>query len=60
MLVDIRAKVAAGIRAGRTKAQVVASRPTAAYDGKVAINGFITPTRFVETMYDELKTKLKR
>lgn len=60
MLVDIRAKVAAGIRAGRTKAQVVASRPTAAYDGAVATNGFITPTRFVETMYDELRAKPAR
>lgn len=60
MLVDIRAKVAAGIRAGRTKAQVIASKPTAAYDGKVATDGFIKPDRFVETMYDELKAKLRR
>lgn len=60
MLVDIRAKVAAAIRAGRTKAQVVASKPTASYDGKVATDGFITPARFVETMYDELKAKPKR
>lgn len=60
MLVDVRAKVAAGIRAGRTKAQVVASKPTAAYAGKVANDGFITPDRFVETMYDELKSKLQR
>ncbi|WP_426267502.1 MBL fold metallo-hydrolase [Sphingomonas sp. LHG3443-2] len=59
MLVDVRAKVAAGIRAGRTKAQVVASRPTAAYEGKIATNGFITPARFVETIYDELKPKLQ-
>ncbi|GAA4008027.1 MBL fold metallo-hydrolase [Sphingomonas humi] len=58
MLADIRAKVAAGIRAGRTKAQVIASRPTAAYEGKVASNGFITPDRFVEGTYDELKPKL--
>jgi len=60
MLVDIRAKVAAGLRAGRTKAQVIASKPTAPYDGKVATDGFIKPDRFVETMYDELKAKLKR
>jgi hypothetical protein len=38
---------------------VVASKPTAAYDGKVATNGFIKPDRFVETMYDELKPKLQ-
>lgn len=60
MLVDIRAKVAAGIRAGRTKAQVIASKPTTPYDGKVATNGFIKPDRFIETMYDELKAKMKR
>ncbi|WP_338504541.1 MBL fold metallo-hydrolase [Sphingomonas kaistensis] len=60
MLVDIRAKVAAGIRAGRTRAQVIASNPTAPYDGKVATDGFIKPDRFVETMYDELKAKLRR
>ncbi|NJC06099.1 glyoxylase-like metal-dependent hydrolase (beta-lactamase superfamily II) [Sphingomonas kaistensis] len=59
MLVDVRAKVAAGIRAGRTKAQVIASRPTAPYDGKVSTTGFIKPDRFVETMYDELKPKLQ-
>lgn len=59
MLVDLRAKVAAGIRAGRTKAQVIASKPTAPYDGKVATDGFIKPDRFVETMYDELKAKLQ-
>jgi glyoxylase-like metal-dependent hydrolase (beta-lactamase superfamily II) len=59
MLADVRAKVAAGIRAGRTKAQVVASRPTAPYT-EIATNGFITPTRFVETMYDELKARAPR
>lgn len=59
MLVDVRAKVAAGIRAGRTKAQIIASKPTAPYDGKVATDGFIKPDRFVETMYDELKAKLQ-
>jgi glyoxylase-like metal-dependent hydrolase (beta-lactamase superfamily II) len=57
MLVDVRAKVAAGVRAGRSKGAVIASKPTAAYAGKVASNGFISPDRFVETMYDELKNK---
>jgi glyoxylase-like metal-dependent hydrolase (beta-lactamase superfamily II) len=59
MLVDVRAKVASGIRAGRTRAAVVASKPAAAYEGKVASDGFIKPDRFVETMYDELKLKLQ-
>jgi glyoxylase-like metal-dependent hydrolase (beta-lactamase superfamily II) len=57
MLVDVRGKVAAGVRAGRTKAAVVASRPTAPYAATVASDGFIKPDRFVETMYDELKAK---
>jgi cyclase len=59
MLVDIRGKVAAGVRAGRTKAAVVASKPAAPYAGTVASDGFITPDRFVETMYDELKAKVR-
>jgi len=59
MLVVIRAKVAAGVRAGRTKAQVIASRPTAAYTG-MATNGFIKPDDFVGGIYDELKAKALR
>lgn len=58
MLVDVRAKVAAGVRAGRTKAAVVASKPTAAYSG-IARDGFITPDNFVGGIYDELKAKLR-
>jgi glyoxylase-like metal-dependent hydrolase (beta-lactamase superfamily II) len=57
MLVDVRAKVAAGVRAGRSKAAVIASKPAAAYADKVASDGFISPDRFVETMYDELRKK---
>jgi glyoxylase-like metal-dependent hydrolase (beta-lactamase superfamily II) len=57
MLVDIRAKVAAGVRTGRSKAAVIASKPAAAYAGRVAFDGFISPDRFVETMYDELRKK---
>jgi glyoxylase-like metal-dependent hydrolase (beta-lactamase superfamily II) len=57
MLVDVRAKVGAGVRAGRSKAAVIASKPAAAYSGKVAATGFISPDRFVETMFDELKNK---
>ena len=59
MLVDVRTKVAAGVRAGRTKAQVVASNPTAPYTG-IATTGFITPTRFVEGIYDEVKARQPR
>lgn len=56
MLVDIRAKVAAGVRAGRTKAQVIASRPTAPYTG-VSTTGFIKPDDFVGGIYDELRAR---
>jgi glyoxylase-like metal-dependent hydrolase (beta-lactamase superfamily II) len=56
MLVDVRAKVAAGVRAGRTKAQVVASKPTAAYAGKVQ-EGFIKADDFTGGIYDELRAK---
>lgn len=59
MLVDIRAKVAAGVAAGRTKAQVLASKPTAAYAGKVQ-EGFIKSDDFAGGIYDELKAKRRR
>lgn len=54
MLVDLRTKVLAGIRAGRSKAQVIAARPAATYAG-VATNGFIKPDDFVAGLYDELR-----
>ena len=54
MLLDIRTKVSAGIRAKRTKAQVIASRPTAQFTG-VAPDGFIKPDDFVGGIYDELR-----
>jgi glyoxylase-like metal-dependent hydrolase (beta-lactamase superfamily II) len=53
MLADIRAKVAAGIRAKRTLAQIQASKPAARYG---MADGFISPDRFVETVYNSLKT----
>jgi glyoxylase-like metal-dependent hydrolase (beta-lactamase superfamily II) len=59
MLVDVRAKVAAGVRAGRTKAQVIASKPTAAYAGKVQ-EGFIKADDFTGGIYDELKARQLR
>ena len=54
MLVDIRGKVAAGVRAGRTKQQIVASKPAAAYAGKVQ-EGFIKADGFVETVFESLR-----
>jgi glyoxylase-like metal-dependent hydrolase (beta-lactamase superfamily II) len=52
MLVDVRTKVAAGIRAKRTLAQIQASKPAASY-GMPA--GFIPPDRFVEAVYTSLQ-----
>ena len=52
MLVDIRAKVAAGIAANRTLDQIKAAAPTAPYGMP---NGFIKPDQFVEFVYKSLK-----
>ena len=52
MLADIRAKVAAGIKAKRTLEQIKASAPAAAYG---MTDGFVKPDAFVETVYNSLK-----
>lgn len=52
MLVDIRAKVAAGIKAGRTLAQIKAAAPAARYGMP---DGFIKPDQFVEAVYNSLR-----
>ena len=52
MLVDIRAKVAAGIAASRTLDQIKAAAPTAAYGMP---DGFIKPDQFVEFVYRSLR-----
>ena len=59
MLVSVRAKVAEGVRSGRSRAQVIAANPTAAYTG-VARDGFIKPADFVGGIYDELKARQPR
>ncbi|HET7316629.1 MAG TPA: MBL fold metallo-hydrolase [Sphingomicrobium sp.] len=53
MLVDIRDKVAAGIKAGKTLEQIQASKPTASYGMP---DGFIKPDQFVETVYKSLRS----
>lgn len=52
MLVDVRAKVAAGIAAGRTLEQIQASDPAAPYGPK---EGFIKPADLVEAVYTSLR-----
>jgi glyoxylase-like metal-dependent hydrolase (beta-lactamase superfamily II) len=53
MLADIREKVAAGIRAKRTLAQIKASAPATRYGMP---DGFIKPDQFVEAVYNSLRT----
>lgn len=53
MLADIRDKVAAGIAADRTLAQIQASAPAASYG---MTDGFIKPDQFVEAVYTSLTT----
>lgn len=60
MLVAVRARVMAGMRAGRSKAQVVASKPAAAYSGMVAQDGFIKADDFVGGIYDDLRAMKRR
>ena len=60
MLVAVRARVMAGVRAGRSKAQVVASKPAAAYSGMVAQDGFIKADDFVGGIYDDLRAMKRR
>jgi glyoxylase-like metal-dependent hydrolase (beta-lactamase superfamily II) len=56
MLVDVRAKVQAGIRARRSLAQIQATKPAARYGMP---SGFITPDRFVEAVYNSLRAPAK-
>jgi len=57
MLIDIRAKVAAGIAARRSKAQIVASKPLTRYGMP---DGFVKPDAFVATVYDSLSKPARR
>ena len=52
MLVDVRDRVAAGIAAGRTLAQIQATKPAARYG---MTDGFIKPDQFVEAVYNSLR-----
>ncbi|HEX8624796.1 MAG TPA: MBL fold metallo-hydrolase [Allosphingosinicella sp.] len=56
MLVDVRAKVAAGIAAKRTLAQIQSTKPAAPYGMP---EGFIKPDRFVAFVHESLTKKLK-
>jgi glyoxylase-like metal-dependent hydrolase (beta-lactamase superfamily II) len=53
MLVDIRTRVNDAMQAGRTREQIVASKPAAAY--AMPADAFINADNFVGTVYDSLK-----
>ena len=57
MLVDIRGKVAVGMKAKRTLAQIKASAPAARYGMP---SGFIKPDQFVEAVYKSLQNPPKK
>jgi glyoxylase-like metal-dependent hydrolase (beta-lactamase superfamily II) len=58
MFAAVRERVAAAIKAGRTEAEVVASKPTKDFDpGR--LSGAITPDRFVSLVYTDLSRRLK-
>jgi glyoxylase-like metal-dependent hydrolase (beta-lactamase superfamily II) len=53
MILELRAQVLAQVQQGRTLEQVIASRPTAAWDAKVP-QGAQTADRFVKWVYEEV------
>ena len=56
MLVTVRGRIQEAVAAGRTLAQVQAAKPTAEFDA-VWGNGRITPTLFVEILYQDLSRR---
>jgi cyclase len=56
MLVTVRGRIKAAVAAGRTLDQVKAAHPTAEFDA-VWGNGRITPTLFVEILYQDLSRR---
>jgi glyoxylase-like metal-dependent hydrolase (beta-lactamase superfamily II) len=58
MFAAVRDRVAAAIKAGKTEAEVVASKPTKDFDDG-RMGGAITPDRFVSLVYTDLSRRLK-
>ena len=54
MLVNIRDRVAPLIKAGKTRDEVIAAKPTADLDAKLA-TGFLKPEVFLGLVYDSMK-----
>ena len=58
MFSAVRDRIAAAIKAGKTEAEVVASKPTRDFD-EGRMGGAITPDRFVSLVYTDLSRRLK-
>jgi cyclase len=58
MFVAVRDRIQSAIRAGKSLADVVASKPTADFDGP-RMAGAITPDRFVTLVYTDLSRRMK-
>jgi glyoxylase-like metal-dependent hydrolase (beta-lactamase superfamily II) len=58
MFAAVRDRIAAAIKAGKTEAEVIASKPTKDFD-EGRLGGAITPDRFVSLVYTDLSRKLK-
>jgi glyoxylase-like metal-dependent hydrolase (beta-lactamase superfamily II) len=58
MFAAVRDRVATAIKAGRSEAEVVASKPTKDFD-EGRLGGAITPDRFVSLVYTDLSRRLK-
>ena len=58
MFTVVRDRIAAAIKAGKTEAEVVASKPTADFN-EGRLGGAITPDRFVSLVYTDLSRRLK-
>ena len=55
MMIAVRDKVAAMVKAGKTQEEVVAAKPTAEFDAKIVGATPMTADRFVTQLYQELK-----
>ena len=57
MLTTIREAVAEEIAAGRSLTETVAARPTAAFDARYGVHGFVNPEQFAEAVYRSLSAQ---
>ena len=58
MFAAVRDRIAAAIKAGKTEAEIVASKPTKDFDNG-RLGGAITPDRFVSLVYTDLSRRSK-